>query len=757
MYIKDCCLKFGCFYPRAMHVLQGHFASGETTLCNIRSDADLDNCFGCDICDFTCDDKDKVVRHQKKEHPQERGRNRSKIVCLLCEKTHTGGELTIQSHFVEVHKFFQCTLHCPFPGCKEVFAYPSPLKKHLTQPRKGHALSELEAKKKAKEVHDKVYPKILGGKSTKVSRKLVIHCECKDFHKKMEKRDRENKYTVNRKDAFSRHIQSCKIFKNWRKERGEEACRKRWGSLLDLVPCPECDIKPFPNECDMRTHLQKVHRNEKIPCDVCGKPIKSHNMQRHLDDHDPDIVFSCLFEGCKERPFKTQAFLDYHVDRYHSEEKPCPIWMDPISKEKRDKDDPRSVQCPYRYFTRGGLWTHIIRVHAPKEFSCEFTHCGSAFGSQRALNRHVIDSHTPKHPCFFCQVKTVTIPELRDHILSHEVYQKECECGEKFYLGEHFDHHHMCCQKGKETVLKCKTCRWNRLICKDIGQRGSQGEVAIAQALTYFGIPFRKEVAISKRVIHNDESQKGKYHFDFCVTFDSDINVFVEYDGCFHFRPSGKKIRLIGQVYRDLAKTRYALKSDKTKIVRVTGNEGDFDMLRRFVDLNLTWTREDGTRGSSKDILEFLKSYTPKPFNWIKSAFVHCDAKTFLDKSGLLKKVLRDRDVATEVTIPSVVKVTQSLKHCPKILMHRDDDDETLPTEVGEVHKKIFKMREAIALIFLRENRELSEDFLESDELNTVGAICSHMPEFQHLVSKKKRSSHSIRKFAEKRLKTGCQ
>jgi len=750
----NCCLKIGSFYPRVMHILREHVAKGEEGFCVVRKDVDVSQAFGCDLCDFTSHDKNKVGQHQRAEHPIERRRNHERIVCLLCDEKFTGANNSIQKHLITDHQFASCAIHCPFEGCTEVFASKAGLVGHLKN-KTGHNCNPLKAQSKGEEAYLKVYPKTFNGEKTKVKRKIKDwSCVCEAFNDEMDRRDRENGYTVNRKQAFLRHHRHCEEFQTYLVEH-EEECKKRYGKALDGYFCGKCpDLPPFSEPCALANHIRKVHVSRDVPCPVCGKLIRDYNLQGHIDDqHNPDMTYPCEFDGCDEEPFPTKAALRYHVERKHQEKLSCDTWYDPETKEEIDKEHPSAVLCTHKCFGRGSMWVHRRRIHGPKKHKCEFSFCSAAFGTAKALRVHIRESHTPKYQCFFCDEKTITLPELRDHLLTHQgKKRKKCSCSELFYEGDHLNHHQACCAKGEEAMLQCKICKWHRVICKR-GPRISEGEVAIARVLTHLGVPFRKEASISKRVIHDDPSQNGTYHFDFRATFD-DLEVFIEYDGRYHFRPYAERMQFFGQVYRDLSKSRFVFKSKKTKIIRVTGDNGDVDMLRCMVNLNLTWTRDDGSKGSATDIQKFLQRHSPKRFDWRRWSYFTLDANTILDRSGFLKKAFKTRDLSMKVTIPCVVQVAQTLNHCPEILMHDLDTlEEPIYSEVTKTQKEVFGMKEAIALLFLRENRELTSDLLESNELRIVACICAQMPEFRHLLPKLPCSSVSCPK-SEKQKKS---
>lgn len=728
-------------------------------MCEIQEGVDVSQAFGCDLCGFRSPDKDAVVRHQHKSHPVERRRNKEVIVCHLCKDTYSGVNNSIQSHLVAEHKFHACGVHCPFEGCERVFCGKGGLATHLVQRRVGHAVDKEEAKKISEEELAKVFPATVDGETTKVVRQWKDWmCVCRGFKAELERRDRENGFLVNRKQYFLRHIRTCKDFQRY-KRIAPGKCTERYGSALDGYACPHCEgLPPFSEPSALSSHIRRVHQAKDVECPVCKKLVREHNLGSHLRDHDPDVTFPCTVEGCKVAPFNTRSALQSHVARFHSDPIPCGMTVDPETGLEVASDDPKGVLCTYESYDRGRIWEHRKRCHANKIYKCEIPHCGSAFGSKLALKTHMKESHTPKYPCFLCDVMTVTVPELRDHMRTHDVARTPCSCGETFFPGDHYDHHVECCKKGAEEVIKCKTCRLHRMMCRSAKHRGSDGEVAIAEVLTLLRIPYEKEASVSKSIIYGNPSMKGKHHYDFKLTM-KDTTVFVEYDGVYHFRPIAGFLKFVGQVHRDLAKSRYAVQAENTHIIRVTGDDADTDVVCRLADLRLRWTREDGTTGSRSDILKFLGTYSPGKFKPRLHSFVSTDALTMSDgKPNILRRSFRKCVPETEVTLECVTKVVQTMSDCPKALLVDDEGsdhhDSKVLAERRRIQNYFFAKKEAVALIFLRENRTAPKDFMESDELRTVAVICHNMPEFAHLLLP---SKHQQKQKREPPLERPCE
>ena len=218
-------------------------------------------------------------------------------------------------------------------------------------------------------------------------------------------------------------------------------------------------------------------------CDVCGKIFDGPTMKRrHVSQvHDGVKPYSCTWDGC-ERSFSSKAYMGRHPTD-HTGEFPylcpdCPkqfksqTELNQHSVRHMDPDDVGSNRkCPHEgcakiFEKKFYLDLHIRRHHThEKPFQCDVETCGKSFAVKAALKDHE-RVHTGEKPykCDRCDKDFSTSGALRVHKVIHDEQRRfnctEEDCRKSFRLSkslwkhERVDHG-LPSKRGDGNVVEC--------------------------------------------------------------------------------------------------------------------------------------------------------------------------------------------------------------------------------------------------------------------------------------------------------------
>ena len=221
-------------------------------------------------------------------------------------------------------------------------------------------------------------------------------------------------------------------------------------------------------------------------------------------------------------------------------------------------------------------------IHAKMIFVCE---CGNEFET-----RFSDFVYQDKRRCRDCsnailrKNRSIPYDEVKKVI---EIYSGSgCKLLSKEYVNIH-EKLSILCKCGKTFQTSFSKFKFkNKIMCNDCSMSTSNGEFRVKQYLEKNNIAFKEEFKI-------DECRNERpLPFDFAI-FDgeSNLNMLIEYDGEFHFKPAGfsedekkmnKKLEL--QQYRDEIKNQYC-KDNNIPLLRIP--YWDFDIIEEILDNEL--------------------------------------------------------------------------------------------------------------------------------------------------------------------------
>ncbi|CAG9802959.1 unnamed protein product [Chironomus riparius] len=134
--------------------------------------------------------------------------------------------------------------------------------------------------------------------------------------------------------------------------------------------CTICKRKFYHR--DLKKHMQHVHGEKKISCEVCGKLYTCiENLKLHLKYHS-DPKYACEYENC-DKKFHQKTLWEHHMLKHKNE---------------------RSIsctECNNTFYTLRDLKRHNQRVHnkvSRKCFGCEMIFCRKDKYREHILKQH---------------------------------------------------------------------------------------------------------------------------------------------------------------------------------------------------------------------------------------------------------------------------------------------------------------------------------------------------------------------------------
>ncbi|CAL8143463.1 unnamed protein product [Orchesella dallaii] len=213
--------------------------------------------------------------------------------------------------------------------------------------------------------------------------------------------------------------------------------------------CEQCG-KEYKHKADCEAHVKRVHLEQRIFCEVCGKEEQTqgklwrHKIAKHpeLDTPPPKGMIICQY--CSEPVLRS---LPQHVKKVHPDQ-----YQEFISnsspKKKQTRKRIKCVECD-KEFRMDDLKRHMRNIHGQGSNAIPCQHCGKKFKDRLQLTEHMsrvkaIESFDRKVDamklisekkdedgstllfCSLCDEKLFSRNEMRGHLLSThlEVFEK---------------------------------------------------------------------------------------------------------------------------------------------------------------------------------------------------------------------------------------------------------------------------------------------------------------------------------------------
>jgi len=659
-----------------------------------------------------------VSRNAFRDHVKAHGEKYTNAVCGLCGKHKGAINLTLRAHIVEDHGV-PIRLPCPLDGCDQEFSQGPKLLRHLTQKREGHGLSKDEAKKLATQVERQVFPP-----EAPVNEKKVYRCDCGWVSEHNHVHD------------LLRHKPRCPLWVHL--------------SMEELFPysCEECG-RLFTNPSD-RTKHQKSCDGEGECCNICS------TTPFHADNRDwYDVEIPCGYPDCDSTFVRVEDRCK-HIQHCHRNGPKfyCLALLDKETGRFPTGGTTSFVICDKTFDSRGDRFHHRTRVHHPyQDFSCEADECEYKGRSKNAVRNHFKEVHGErKYHCTFegCKSSFRRRPKLRAHLLTHSEKTFACdECDLKFLFEErlldHKAYHHEgkgrhCCERCGEwfySVPSLSRHKHGKFDCIDLKrQRKSEGEASIEAMIQKIGIVFQSQYPHPRSMIR--KGKPGNFRFDVRLSLESGY-VYVEYDGCFHFRPCEKdpederNMKFIHHVQRDLEKTRL-IRYRGCQLVRIEGSDADIKLLAYLEYMDARWVTAKGETRTMDWVHTNVISQMELRRVAIKtnrhSDYVVSDGDILDDPDNLYRRIrqmypdVKPRDKFDE---HDVLCLASQIGHVPRHM------------ESPSVITELMFCREAVTLLFLRHWNDNSPYDLDRETTEALVTLCRGMPELRIVVKPKKR------------------
>ncbi|RZC32447.1 hypothetical protein BDFB_001481 [Asbolus verrucosus] len=189
--------------------------------------------------------------------------------------------------------------------------------------------------------------------------------------------------------------------------------------------CKECNMG-FVTQFLHKTHINLVHKNLQLVCDVCGARLSSlSSLKEHKLTHDPNYgkERSHVCEICG-KSYLNSRNLKGHM-KIHKQMRPhvCNICGKSVSSKKI-------------------LETHIKMHTGLKDFICKV--CNKGFASKEYLEvHHRIHTGNKPFSCELCGKRFTQKTSLTVHMRHHTGQRPyKCECGKEFTTKSHLMTHY---------------------------------------------------------------------------------------------------------------------------------------------------------------------------------------------------------------------------------------------------------------------------------------------------------------------------
>ena len=653
--------------------------------------------FKCYECGQAFNDVRDYGSHLKNEHEV----YPPKYVCGLCD--HMTKPVSVNpflNHLIDHHDLQELGLACIVEGCNVVKSGPADIKIHI---ERNH--SDFKGNiDLLKEMWDNKYDKTNG----------------KNFPSKMN--CIECSLEFNHTHSLQSHMVSVHGY-------------------APSFPCNLCG-KSFNNQGDCKKHEHGCisKRNKEVfQCSMCEYTTQTKRaLQDHERAHDRTKNHRCSVEGC-EAIFYFQSELRAHHIIHHTTDKPF-VCSELITLKDNllatEKNDQTTV-CNKSFRSRGDLHVHKKTHRHESKYCC--TICDrETFKTQGQLYKHILCSHVKplKCPYLDCSYGTSDKRQLADHVFIHSSLKTfVCQfCSKQFRQKQTYESHvnrnHTKTKEYPCTSPGCDKIFYGFVDCQRHVEKchsgklrlyNSDGEQELAAMFDRMEIGYEPQFYVN--------TTTTRLFIDFHVMF-NEGPVWVEYDGCYHFRehhchdPEKRCYELIRNIYRDFIKSRTA-KERGIELLRVTNKHPSQDALFHFIRRGWTWTKKDG---SVYDALRFAEEKETCT-GWKDTYFAsYIDRCILNDRNNIVCRLANLFGSTTELECrheDDVFRIALSLTNAPVEIL----SESRFETEAST----LYDCWEGIVLLFLREMNKLScDEFVDAyGESVAVSLLrlCSRIPE----------------------------
>ena len=180
----------------------------------------------------------------------------------------------------------------------------------------------------------------------------------------------------------------------------------------DKIPCPFCGVEFTPN-LNLANHIKNKHnQNENFVCNFCSfetlnaSEIEAHKVQKH-----PDNCASKETESSQRKEKKYECEI-CHI-KYNSRHSRR------LHMHAKHGDSFYSCsECSYKATQKGGLKSHIERVHRGKKEECPLCHVKIKSLDQHKQYKH--PQHYKIYACSKCPYRSRYKSKLQAHLNSSE-------------------------------------------------------------------------------------------------------------------------------------------------------------------------------------------------------------------------------------------------------------------------------------------------------------------------------------------------